>query len=182
MKVKTKSSSTVISQIEKMHAKASKASLHLFDDRVFVVDDKAEAEKLLRINTTSNPIAKKMFPIMGAFLKLVEIEISAFRAVFNVIMWRDPFLSFLVTLAVFCLMVVLLVFPWRYMFFVVGIVCLGPQNYFLVDWFEAKRIAKQQKKGSTKQSLVTTNSCRDLAESPLLFRNNIKMKPDGRHR
>lgn len=55
-------------------------------------------------------------------------------------------------------------------------------NYFLVDWFEAKRIAKQQKKGATKQSLVTIDSCRDLAESPLLFRNNIKMKPDGRHR
>ncbi|KAL7493243.1 hypothetical protein ACHAWT_003085 [Skeletonema menzelii] len=183
MKQKTNSSSTVISQIEKMHAKASKYSLHLFDDRVFMVDDRAEAEKLLRINTTSNPIAKKMFPIMGAFLKLVEIEICAFRAVFNVIMWRDPFLSFLMTLVVFCLMVVLLVFPWRYLFFVVGLVGLGPQNYFLVDWFEAKRVAKQQKRGATKRSsLGSINSCRDLAESPLLFRNNMQMKPDGKHR
>lgn len=185
MQVKKKSSSTIISQIEKMHAKASRASLHLFDDRVFVVDDKAEAEKLLHINTTNNPIGKKMFPILAAFLKVIDIEISAFRAVFNVVMWKDPFLSFWTTLVVFCLMVVLLVFPWRYLFGIVGLVGLGPQNYFLLDWFEAKRSARQQKKRLTKKSTVeveSLDSYRDLAESPLLFRNNVQMKPDGRHR
>ena len=182
MGVKTKSSSTFIGQIQKMHTKASKATLHLFDDRVFVVDDKAEAEKLLHINTTKNPIAKKMFPIMGEFIKLTNIGLSAFRAVFNVLMWKDPFLSFWVTLFVFCLMVLLLVFPWRYFFFVVGLVGLGPQNYFLVDWFEAKCIAKQKRKAKTKLSLESQDSQHDLAGSPLLHRNNIQVKPDGRHR
>lgn len=182
MGVKTKSSSTIISQIEKMHAKASKASLHLFDDRVFLVDDRVEAEKLLGINTTNNPIAKKVNPIFGAFLKLIDIELSSFRAVFNIIMWKDPFLSFWVTLFVFCLMVFLLVFPWRYLFFVVGLVGLGPQNYFLAIWFEARRIARQQQKKAKTKSLESEGSYRDLAESPLLFRNNVQMKPDGRHR
>jgi len=185
MNVKKKSSSTIIGQIEKIHTKASRAFLHLFDDRVFVADDRAEAEKLLHINTTNNPIAKKMYPILGAFLKLIDIELSAFRAVFNIVMWKDPFLSFWTTLVVFCLMVVLLFFPWRYLFFIVGLVGLGPQNYFLVDWFEAKRIARQQKKGATrKSSLESLDSYHDLAESSLLFRNNVQMKPDGngRHR
>ena len=183
MKVKQKSSNTIISQIEKMHAKASRASLHLFDDRVFVVDDRAEAEKLLHMNPTNNPIAKKVFPILAAFLRLIDIEISTFRAVFNVVMWKDPFLSFRTTLFVFCLMVVLLVFPWRYLFVVVGLICLGPQNYFLVDWFEVKRIARQQKKRSMKKSTPESlDSYHDLAESPLLFRNNVQMKPDGKHR
>jgi len=181
MGVKTKFSSTILGSIEKMHAKASKASLHLFDDRVFVVDDKAEAEKLLHINTTNNPIAKKMNPIMGAFLKLIDIEICAFRALFNVIMWKDPLLSFWVTLFVFTLMVVLLVFPWRLFFFVIGLVGVGPQNYFLADWFEAKLAAKQQKKKKRSNS-YSMGSYRDLAESPLLFRNNAHVKPDGRHR
>lgn len=181
MGVKTKFSSTIIGSIEKMHAKASKASLHLFDDRVFVVDDKAEAEKLLHINTTNNPIAKKMNPIMGAFLKLIDIELCAFRALFNVIMWKDPLLSFWVTLFVFILMVVLLVFPWRLFFFAVGLVGVGPQNYFLADWFETKLATKQQKKKKRSNSYAM-GSCRDLAESPLLFRNNAHVKPDGRHR
>jgi len=182
MQVKKKSSSTIISQIEKMHDKASRASLHLFDDRVFVVDDRAEAEKLLHVNTTNNPIAKKMFPILAAFLKLIDIEISAFRAAFNIVMWKDPFLSFWTTLLVFCLMVVLLVFPWRYLFGIVGLIGLGPQNYFLVDFFVEKQIARQQKKRSMKKLAVESDSYHDLTESPLLFRNNVQMKPDGRHR
>ena len=98
-------------------------------------------------------------------------------------MWKDPFLSFLVTLFVFFLMIVLLVFPWRYLFFVVGLVGLGPQNYFLANWFEEKRFARQQmKKAATKSSFESLGSYGDLADSPLLFRNDVRVKPDGRHR
>ena len=67
----------------------------------------------------------------------------------------------------------------------VGLICLGPQNYFLVDWFEVKRIVRQQKKRSMKKPTVESlefDSYHDLAESPLLFRNNVQMKPDGKHR
>lgn len=183
MGIKAKTSRTIISQIEGMHAKASKATLHLFDDRVFVADDKAEAERLLQINVTNNPIAKKLNPIMGAFLKLIDIELCTFRALFNILMWKDPFLSFWMTLIVFFLMVVLLVFPWRYFFFITGFIGLGPQNYFLADWFEAKYIARQQKKkANAKSSLESLVENNDLGESPLLHRNNVQMKPDGKHR
>ena len=85
---KTKSGTTSIKQeLKQWHYKAQKASLHLFDDRVFIVDeDRTDAKRQLGINTTKNPVSKRTNPLLSLVLRTFDIAISAFRAVFNVLM------------------------------------------------------------------------------------------------
>lgn len=61
---------TIQRQVDEWHAKAQKASLNLFDDRVFIAGDRADAERKLRINTAKNPIAKMIHPVMVQVLKV----------------------------------------------------------------------------------------------------------------
>lgn len=129
--IAAKSDHPIQQQMDRQHSKVQRATLHLFDDRVFLADDKADAERLLRINTKSNPIAKKLNPILATACNILEIFLSSFRAIFNVFMWKDPALSFCFMVVTFCLMIVILVFPWKQFFYLVGIVALGPQNKLL---------------------------------------------------
>lgn len=192
--------STIQHQINKLHSKVQKANLHLFDDRVFVANDKADAEKILKMNTAKNPIARKINPMLADMIKIFEVEVSAFRAAFNILFWKDPFLSFAVLVMVLCLMVVLLIFPWQKFFFVVGILGLGPQNYFFLDWCISKRAAQKhghQLLSKSAQSPNDQNEKEDAngkggrGDQPFLrpgispqlsLRNNIQMKPDGKLR
>mmetsp|Transcript_5729 Transcript_5729/g.10317 ORF Transcript_5729/g.10317 Transcript_5729/m.10317 type:complete len:902 (+) Transcript_5729:157-2862(+) len=191
-------------QISGWHSRVQQANLHLFDDRVFMAEDRADAEKVLQINSSKNPIARMINPIMASIIKILEIEVSAFRAVFNILFWKDPMLSYWAMWLVFCSMIVVLIFPWRIFFFVVGLFGLGPQNYFLVDWYYSKSAIQEhghQLLSNSTKSLNThhkkeqddvkpggdmsTESSRNghlLNNSPLLLRNNIQMKPDGKIR
>ena len=193
--ITVKSTKTIQEQIENMHGKLQKANLHLFDDRVYIAHENDEAKKLLKLNTGKNPIIKKIAPVMAGVLKLFDVELSAFRAIFNVFMWRDPMLSFWVTFAVFCLMVIFTVFPWRKFFFVVGLFGFGPQNWFLERRRASKKAMHLQKEDDKKDSPAeksttflevadATNSrkLKNLSQSPLLLRNNTMMKPDGKNR
>ena len=45
-------------EIKKIHYKVQRANFHLFDDRVFIAEDRTEAKKQLKFNTTKNPIQK----------------------------------------------------------------------------------------------------------------------------
>ena len=105
------SGTPIMHQINKMHSKAQKATLHLFDDRVFIAEDREEAKKVLRINATKNPILRTINPMMVSIniafflhscpfttnvfdydanctqaktLKIFEVGISLFRATFNI--------------------------------------------------------------------------------------------------
>jgi hypothetical protein len=227
---RTKSGETIQQQMKRQHGKVQRASLHIFDDRVFLADDEVDAERLLRINTTSNPIAKKINPILATAIKIFDIGLSSFRAVFNIFMWKDPNLSYCVMVLIFVLMIVVLIFPWRPFFFLVGI-GLGPQNKLLVPWYLTKkqrRLKEKQRQlkeeeeqkmqgeseplltppkprrrrisiGSTRSSsngdsdLPKTLKAKQRRQSeamkeevhldhPLLLRNNMQMKPDGKSR
>ena len=181
----TKGSTTLLEDIGKLNEKASRVGLHLFEDRVFIAEDKAEAQKLLHFNTSKNPIKSRMFPLVGGVVKIVDNALSMFRAAFNLCMWKDPMLSFWFSLFLFCLMIVLCLFPWRLFFFVGGLFGLGPQNYFLAVSYD-KKLASRPKanpaKGNSGLAHQVSMSNEDVSKSPLLFRDNVQMKPDGKHR
>ena len=50
---------------EKFHQKISRATLHFYDDRVFLVEDKEEAQRLLALNKSKNPIRRMVNPVLG---------------------------------------------------------------------------------------------------------------------
>jgi len=199
-------SKSVGNQIKKIHFKVQRAHLHLFDDRVFIAEDRAEAKRQLKINNSVNPLQKMINPWVASILKILEYELSAFRAIFNIMFWKDPMLSYWVMVILCCLMILVLVFPWRRFFFVVGILLLGPQNYFMniIDWHRSKMAKKKGGPESLALSKSTRmlNAYRDnehgsgqnvhdppqsrnddlLSNSPLLLRNNTQQKPDGKLR
>jgi len=118
-------------------------------------------------------------------MKIFEIQLFAVRATFNVFTWKDPMLSFWFSVLVLCLVISLILFPWRLFFFVVGLLGLGPQNYIFVHLKGVKCLSL------FKPTPVKRNSDRDswmsvaadhVSKSPLLFRNNTHMKSDGKRR
>lgn len=180
---KKKKETSMLQDIEKIHRKVSRANLHLFDDRVFLAEDREGAQKLLALNKTKNPIKRMMNPVAGGVMKIFDIQISFFRAMFNICMWKDPMLSFWFSLLIFCLMIVLFIFPWRLFFCVAGLLGLGPQNYFLVPLYHAKRASRSKAKpvaGDCGQTSRINTAA--VSNSPLLFRDNMQMKPDGKQR
>lgn len=78
-----------------------------------------------------NPIVSKfnvqVEPMVGVF----EVALCTYRSLYNIFTWRDPFLSFWVSICCTAAIAVLLLFPRRAIFFVVGMVGLGPQNLLI---------------------------------------------------
>jgi len=138
---------------EQMH----ELSYHYFNDKAYVIKDKEarfaygnlkrqekkikkgeynaakELDRILNIGfySHSNPVVARI----GLYIEpLVGASYSAlclFRAVFNLFTWRDPYLSFWVSLICGISMIVLFVFPWRTFMFILGIITVGPQNWIL---------------------------------------------------
>jgi len=176
-------------QINGLHSSIQEAHLNLFDDRVFIAEDRADAERLLHMNPAKNPIVKAINPLLAKVIQMFEIEISLFRATFNILFWKgDPMLSYLALIVVFCLMIVLAVFPWQKLFFIVGLFGLGPQNYFLGDWYSLKLSEymeewdEQIRQDDVNRKNRASRRKFDQSDSTLLIRNNAKAKQDGRHR
>jgi hypothetical protein len=88
-------------------------------------------DKLLKVHQYShpNPFVARMGlyvePIIGAAYSFL----LPFRAGFNVLTWRDPMLTFWVSVIGGALALVLFVFPWRLFLFFLGVFLVGPQNY-----------------------------------------------------
>lgn len=81
-------------------------------------------------------------------LEIAKVVLSVFRAGFNIFTWRDPYLTFLFQLGSIIFVCILIVFPWRLFFFVVGLGLFGPQNFFVRMILEKKK-AKQNESGAT---------------------------------
>lgn len=182
-----KKDKSMLDDVEKLHAKVSRANLHLFDNRVFLAEDQEEAQKSLSINESINPIKRMMNPVLGGGMKILDIQVSFFRAAFNLCMWKDPMLSFWFLLCASCLMIILFVFPWRLFFFVTGLLGLGPQNYFVANLYYAKRAVQSRKKTTPSEeepdpARQPSMAIGDLSDSPLLLRDNVRVKPDGKRR
>jgi hypothetical protein len=88
-------------------------------------------DKLLKVHQYShpNPFVARMGLYVEPIIGSAYSFLLPFRAGFNLLTWRDPMLTFWVS--VFCgiLSLILFVFPWRIFLFVLGIFLVGPQNF-----------------------------------------------------
>mmetsp|Transcript_9559 Transcript_9559/g.15838 ORF Transcript_9559/g.15838 Transcript_9559/m.15838 type:complete len:209 (+) Transcript_9559:957-1583(+) len=112
----------------------------IFDDRMFIVNEEDpgySANEELALNNAigtnkhKNPMVAKMAEYIGPALEGVKVGLSVWRAGFNLFTWSDPFLTFLFLCGCIFLLCILIVFPWRIFFFLMGVGALGPQNYFV---------------------------------------------------
>ena len=132
---------------EKMH----ELTLHKFNYNAYVVKDansryfdyhqkpakrrklglSRNLDKLLNVGQYShpNPVVAKVGQYVEPIIVASHSFLCAFRALFNVMTWRDPFLTFWVSLIGLACVVILFIFPWRLAFFGLGLWFFGPQNW-----------------------------------------------------
>lgn len=134
--ISVKSRTTLKDDIIRFKLKLHNFTMRFFDDRMFIVDKedpeysigKAQAlHQAIGTNKYNGPITAKIALYGAPGLESLKIMLSLFRAVFNLFTWRDPILTSIFLFGVMLLLCVLLVFPWRYFFFLVGFGAVGPQ-------------------------------------------------------
>jgi hypothetical protein len=139
---------------------------------VDVAARKDEYNKLLGINKYSvgNPWIAKVGVIVQPIVEIALEWLCLFRALFNIFTWRDPILSFWISIIGPVLVVVLHIFPWRWVMGIVGLLVMGPQNWLLrvmreqkedYEPFDADKIVKK------KRAKKETESEREPEELPL---------------
>jgi hypothetical protein len=101
-------------------------------------------DKLLRSGkySSSNVFIGKLALVVQPLVEIVQTFLASFRASFNIMTWRDPFLSFWVLIFGILLVPVLHIFPWRVVLGVVGLVFVGPQNYVyrvIMNYFQGSK-------------------------------------------
>jgi hypothetical protein len=100
---------------------------------VDVAARKDDYNKLLAIDKYShgNPWVNKVGVILQPIVEIALEWLCLFRALFNIFTWRDPILSFWISIIGPVLVVVLHLFPWRWVMGIVGLLVMGPQNWLL---------------------------------------------------
>ncbi|KAL3925996.1 MAG: hypothetical protein SGILL_000043, partial [Bacillariaceae sp.] len=90
-------------------------------------------DKLLRSGkySSTNVIVGKLGMVVQPLVEIAQTFVAFFRSAFNIFTWRDPFLTFWVAIAGALLIPLLHFFPWRYVFGIVGVAFVGPQNWAL---------------------------------------------------
>lgn len=78
-----------------------------------------------------NPLITKIGVVVQPIVEMALGWLCLFRALFNIFTWRDPFLSFWISIFGPLVVIVLHLLPWRFMMGVLGIVLVGPQNWVL---------------------------------------------------
>jgi len=112
-----------------------KYTMRLFDDRMFIInkDDPGHSTGVdIALNQAiytkdKNPVVAKIAEYGGPSVEALKVGLSMWRAIFNLFLWRDPFLTYLFFIGAVLLLCLLLVFPWREFFFAVGFGAFGPQ-------------------------------------------------------
>lgn len=137
----------VTDDLEDMRENMHRLTWHLFNLRTHVIkhadtaffgharkptkkkDTKREIEKLLNLGTysSSNMLISRAAPYMAPLLGAALSFLAVFRSMFNVFTWRDPFLSFWVSVFGLFVTLILFFFPWRLFLFAAGCIVAGPQ-------------------------------------------------------
>jgi hypothetical protein len=135
------STRTLKEEIIHMKNLLHKYTMRLFDDRTFIINNyepghSTDVDIALHqaIHTKEkNPVVAKIAEYGAPGLEILKVGLSIWRAIFNLFLWRDPFLTYLFFIGAVFLLCLLLVFPWRPFFFVVGFGAFGPQvSQFIV--------------------------------------------------
>ena len=102
----------------------------VFDSDVGTEKDKTQyaenCKSVLGIVDEFTILTAKAF-CLGTLTRMKLVPNLIFRFLFNLFTWRDPYLTFWFSNLLFCLIIVLIVFPWRLFFFSLALVLLGPQ-------------------------------------------------------
>ncbi|KAG7338763.1 C2 domain containing protein [Nitzschia inconspicua] len=138
--------------LDELRDNIHKLSFHLFNDRTHIPPSdgalhlgatrrseksaaalKAELERLLNIGpySSSNPVIARIGLYLEPIVDSLQSILAISRVVYNVLTWRDPMLSFWVTILFMLSSILLFFFPWRLVFFIIGLAVLGPQNWAL---------------------------------------------------
>ena len=139
----------IADQLEEVRQNLHKATFNLFDDKSYVIKDpnaptwhsngrkksdmkndvKRDLDRLLGVGqfSSTNMLLGRIMAFAAPIMDMITIFLSAYRVLFNIFTWRDPFLSFWVSVGCILVLYVLLLFPWRIVIFAIGIVCVGPQ-------------------------------------------------------
>lgn len=87
-----------------------------------------EFDKLLGMQSKgSNPIHRIMGTFLGPLMRMIRIIVFIIRIAFNISTWRDPYLSFWVSVGLCVLFFILIIFPWKAFFTLATLIGLGPQ-------------------------------------------------------
>jgi len=120
----------------------------------------------------TNPLAALTASFLEPLMKAIGVYLVIVRASFNTFTWRDPYLSFWFLSFLASLGILLALFPWQLFFFVIGLVCFGPQNYLLgfksinkllslprkgISYLERKKISNLESGGVDTQGVETGN-------------------------
>ena len=120
--------------------KLQEKTKRLFDDRMFIVNKhdlghstgrEVVLNQAIGTNKYKSPITSKIARYFAPSLEILKVGLSVWRVIFNLFMWRDPYLTFLFLIGAVVLLCVLLVFPWRLFFFALGMGAVGPQVSYL---------------------------------------------------
>lgn len=134
-----------------------KMSMRLFDDRLFILNEddpgvsgqEAAHNQAIGTNKYKSPIMSKIAEYGAPALEMLKVGLSVWRVVFNLFTWRDSYLTSLFLFGAILLLCVLIVFPWRLLFFVVGFGAVGPQNW-LVRLYVKKHPKEKKSKAKPK--------------------------------
>jgi hypothetical protein len=74
-----------------------------------------------------NPVTQIQSAYLGPLMRIFRVLTIIIRVLFNISIWTDPYLSFWILISLILLALLLIVFPWRMFFFVVGVASFGPQ-------------------------------------------------------
>jgi hypothetical protein len=158
-------------ELDEIRNTIHKMTFHLFNDRTHVVrrrdacyfgqakKDKRrrghvnkELDRLLNVGQYSgNPVVARVGLFLEPIIHAARSGLCFSRAVYNIITWRDPMLSFWVSILLAAIVVVLFIFPWKLFFFLTGLVAVGPQNFVVRKLEERGRTPQFIKKLLTRK-------------------------------
>lgn len=144
---KTKQKDKIADELKEVEYKVQEATSFLFDYHTYYYTDSPnppfglkstndkgkELDKLLGVGQFSqwNPIVSKVTSQFIPILRILSVILSIYRSLYSIATWRDPILTFWVSITGISSVAVLIVFPWRIALFITGFFLLGPQNWAL---------------------------------------------------
>jgi hypothetical protein len=106
-----------------------------------------EFDRLLALEFKSaNPVNRILASFLGPMMRMGRTVIYVIRIAFNATTWRDPFLSFWISMLLFSTWIILLVFPWKLFFFLSTFILVGPQNILLRYWLIKRGERREREK------------------------------------
>ena len=124
-----------------------------------------ELERLLNIGqySSGNPVVARVGLYVEPIISAAHSGLCLSRVIYNIVTWRDPILSFWISLLLLAATLILAVFPWRLFLFVTGLVIMGPQNFVLRIMHKQDRAPKFLEDFLEKQKNRRKRKSKDIA-------------------